>query len=30
MSNEFVKVHNKPKAILLHAWVQWKQQQKGI
>jgi len=27
MNNEFVKVHNEPKTILLHAWMQGKQQQ---
>jgi len=27
MNNEFVKVHNEPSAILLHAWMQRKQQQ---
>jgi hypothetical protein len=27
MNNKFVKVHNEPKAILLHAWMQRKQQQ---
>jgi len=27
MNNEFVKVHNEQKTLLLHAAVQWKQQQ---
>jgi len=27
MNNEFVKVHNEPYALLLHAWIQRKQQQ---
>jgi len=30
MNNEFVKVHNEPKPILLRAWMQRKQQQYGI
>jgi hypothetical protein len=27
MNDEFVKVHNEPKTILLHAWMQREQQQ---
>jgi hypothetical protein len=30
MDNEFVKVHNEPKTILLRAWIQRKQQQYKI
>jgi len=30
MNNEVVKVRNEPKPILLHAWIQWKQQQYKI
>jgi len=30
MNHEFVKVHNEPNAILLHAWMQRKQQQYEI